>query len=103
MNGYQLSPRVTLQPGDRFRASGGPYWRCGDERIPMAARGVFTLVEVLRRRSRVYLLAVGREGYCLLHVEGRRKNKSMPNLVCRPYRIRRAASQKNPRAQRKTA
>jgi len=103
MNGYQLSPRVTLQPGDRFRATGGPYWRSGSERISMAARGVFTLVEVLRRRSRVYLLAVGREGYCLLHVDGRRKNRSMPNLVCRPYRIRRAGSQKNPRASRKTA
>jgi hypothetical protein len=56
MNGYQLSPRVTLQPGDRFRATGGPYWRSGSERISMAARGVFTLVEVLRRRGRVYLL-----------------------------------------------
>lgn len=100
MSGYQISPRVTLQPGDRFRASGGPYWRAGDgEKIPMGVRGTFVLVEVLRQRSRVYLLAAGREGFALLHVEGRRKNRSMPALVCRPYRIRRAA--KNPRASRK--
>lgn len=89
MTTYQLSPRVTIAPGDTFRASAGPYYRLpGGERVPVAARGVFTLVEVVRDRSRVYLLGYGDGGYSLLHVEGRRRSR-VPGLVCRPYRIRR--------------
>jgi hypothetical protein len=88
--GYRLSPRVTLQPGDTFRVTGGPYYRLADgRRVPMAARGTFRLVEVLRQRSRVYLLAYGREGWALIHVEGRRRS-AVAGLVARPYRVRRA-------------
>jgi hypothetical protein len=88
--GYRLSPRVTLQPGDSFRVTGGPYYRLADgRRVPMAARGVFRLVEVRRHRSRVYLLAYGREGWALIHVEGRRRS-AVAGLVARPYRVRRA-------------
>jgi hypothetical protein len=54
----------------------------------MAARGVYRLVEVVRERSRVYLLGYGREGWALLHVEGRRRS-AVPGLVARPYRVRR--------------
>ena len=102
MNTYQLSPRVCLHSGDRIRVSSGPYCRLGGQRIPVAARGLFTLVEVIVDRSRVYLLGYGAGGYSLLHVAGRRKSR-IPGLVCRPYRVRRAGVQKNPRAQRKTA
>ena len=102
MNTYQLSPRVCLQPGDRIRVSSGPYCRLGGQRIPVAARGLFVLVEVVHERSRVYLLGYGAGGYSLLHVAGRRRSR-IPGLVCRPYRVRRAGVQKNPRAQRKTA
>jgi hypothetical protein len=56
----------------------------------MAARGTFVLVEIVRQRSRVYLLAYGRDGWALMHVEGRRRSK-VPGLVCRPYKIRRAS------------
>ena len=88
--GYRLSPRVTLQPGDTFRVTGGPYYRLADgRRVPMAARGTFRLVEVLRQRSRVYLLAYGREGWALIHVEGRRRS-AVAGLVARPYRVKRA-------------
>jgi hypothetical protein len=102
MTGYQLSPRVCLQPGDKFRATSGPYYRLGGQRIPVAARGLFVLVEVVTQRSRVYLLGYGAGGYSLIHVAGRRRSR-VPGLVCRPYRVRRAVGQKNPRAQRKTA
>ena len=104
MTTYQLSPRVTLHPGDRFRVSGGPYYRLASgEKIPLAARGVFTLLAVdAGRRGRVQLLAYGAGGFAVIHVAGRRKSR-IPGLVCRPYRVRRAASQKNPRAQRKSA
>ena len=90
MSTYQLSPRVLLAPGDTIRVSRGPYYRLADgRRVPMAARGVFRLVEVVRQRSRVYLLAYGRSGWALLHVAGRRRSR-IPGLVCRPYSVRRA-------------
>jgi hypothetical protein len=101
VNAYQLSPRVCLRPGDRIRVSSGPYCRLGGQRIPVAARGLFTLVEVIVERSRVYLLGYGAGGYSLLHVAGRRRSR-IPGLVCRPYRVRRAAAQKNPRGQKKS-
>jgi len=94
MTGYQLSPRVTLVPGDRIRVSGGPYYRLASgERVSMAARGVFVLVAVEQRRGRVTLLAYGRDGYAVLHVAGRRRS-GVPGLVARPYRVRRVGGRK---------
>jgi hypothetical protein len=93
-NEYRVSERVTLRPGDEFRATGGPYYRCGDgTRLPMAARGVFRLVEVIRHRSRVCLLCRGVDGWTLLHVAGRRRSP-VPGLVPRPYRITRKLRKK---------
>lgn len=93
MTGYQISPRVTLHPGDKFRVTAGPYYRLADgTKVPMAARGVFTLVEVLRGRGeRVSLLGYGREGFALIHVSGRRRSR-VPGLVARPYRVRRVGA-----------
>jgi hypothetical protein len=88
-SGYRISPRVVLEPGDRFKVAGGPYYRTADGRkIPLAARGTFRLVEVIRHRARarVHLLAHGPEGWTLLHVEGRRRSP-VPGLVPRVYRI----------------
>ena len=104
MNGFQISPRVTLHPGDRFRVSGGPYYKLpSGEKIPLAARGVFVLLAVdAGRRGRVQLLAYGPGGFAVIHVSGRRRSL-IPGLVCRPYRVRRAGAQKNPRAQKKSA
>lgn len=90
MTGYQLSPRVTLVPGDKFRVAGGPYYRLASgERVPLAARGTFTLLAVEQTaRGRVTLLAYGRDGYAALHVAGRRRSR-IPGLVARPYRVKR--------------
>lgn len=86
---YRISPRVVLDPGDSFRVAGGPYYKTRDgQRLPLAARGTFRLMEVIRRRSRVYLLAHGAEGWAMLHVEGRRRSP-VPGLVPRPYRVTR--------------
>lgn len=95
MTGYQISPRVTLQPGDRFRVAGGPYYRLPDgTRVPLAARGVFTLVAVEQgRRGRVCLLAYGTGGYAVLHVAGRRRSR-VPGLVARPYRVKRVGARR---------
>lgn len=104
MTSYQLSPRVTLAVGDSFRVAGGPYYRLASgERVPLAARGVYRLVEVVQRRSRTYLLGYGRSGFALLHVAGRRRS-AVPGLVCRPYRVRRAgAGARKSRRARKSA
>lgn len=95
MTGYQISPRVTLHPGDRFRVSAGPYYRLASgERVSMAARGVFVLVAVEQGRGgRVTILAYGRDGYAALHVAGRRRSR-IPGLVARPYRVKRVGSRR---------
>ena len=95
MNTYQLSPRVTLRPGDRIRVTSGPYYRLASgERVTMAARGVFTLLAVEQTsRGRVTLLGYGAGGYAVLHVAGRRRSR-IPGLVARPYRVRRVGARK---------
>jgi hypothetical protein len=86
---YRVSKRVVLLPGDKFRVAGGPYWKMGDgRRIPIAVRGVCTFVRATQHGSRVYLEATNKDGAVLLHVEGRRRNKSAPEIVCRPYKVR---------------
>lgn len=88
---YQISPRVTLRPGDRFRVGGGPYYRTATgERIPLAVRGVVTFRRLLRTGRggrRVLIEATAGEGTVILHVEGSRRSP-VEGLVPRPYRIR---------------
>ena len=89
---YRVSPRVMLHPGDRFRVSGGPYYRLASgERVPMAARGVMTFRRALRTGrggKRVLIEASAGEGTVILHIEGSRRSP-VPGLVPRPYRITR--------------
>lgn len=86
---YRVSPRVVLRTGDRFRVSGGPYWRTsGGQRIAMAERGVMTFIRAVHRGAVVLIEARSEAGYCVLHVAGRRRNRIDPALVCRPYRIK---------------
>ena len=95
MNTYQISPRVTLRPGDRFKVTGGPYYKLASgERVSMAARGTFVLLAVEHGRGgRVQLLGYGGGGYAVIHVAGRRRSR-VPGLVARPYRVRRVGSRK---------
>lgn len=87
---YQLSPRVTLKPCDYIRVCKGPYWRgASGERVAMAARGVYRFLHVARRGRQVFLVARNAAGTAVIHVEGRRRNPLMPELVCRPYVVRR--------------
>lgn len=87
---YQLSPRVTLKPGDYIRVSKGPYWKgAAGEKVRMAARGVYRYSHTVRNRRQVFLIAVNLTGTAVIHVEGKRRNVLMPELVCRPYTVRR--------------
>lgn len=98
---YQLSPRVTLRPGDAIRVSRGPYWRGSDgDRVRMAARGVYRYSHTVRRGKQVFLIGVNVTGTAVIHVEGRRRNPLMPELVCRPYTVRRVREKTAARVRR---
>lgn len=86
---YQLSPRVTLTPGDQFTVSGGPYYRGSDgTKIPLAARGRLTFVAVHRTGARVLVEARDGGGTVMIHLAGRRRSP-VPGVVARAYKIRR--------------
>lgn len=88
---YRVSDRVVLRPGDRFRVSGGPYYRLADgTKIPLAVRGVVTLRQVIRTGrggQRVLLEVQCGEGTAILHVSGSRRSP-VEGVVPRPYKIR---------------
>lgn len=86
---YRAGPRTVLRPGDRFRVTGGPYFRCSSgTKVPMWVRGVFQLLEVHARRGRIDLVAITEGGVtAVLHVAGRRRNRLCEQMVCRPYRV----------------
>ena len=88
------NPRLRLEPGDFFRASGGPYSLSGRGLGPV---GLFRLVRVIVSRRRIYLDAVhvvGAEssGQFLLYVEGNPYRRAgLPGVIWRPYRVRKVA------------
>lgn len=84
---YRVSERVLLERGDRFRASGGPYWRGPDgEKIAVKARGPYTFHSHSKRGSCEWINCTDKEGqYAVLHIAGRRKSPA--GLVPRPYKI----------------
>lgn len=85
---WRVSQRVTLRRGDRFRVSGGPYWRLPDgTKIPLSARGVVTFHAACRRGKCVWIEGTTSEGSVVLHIEGRRRRVD-PSLVARPYVIK---------------
>jgi hypothetical protein len=86
---WQISPRVTLRAGDKFRVGAGPYWRLPDgTKQPMGTRGVCVFLGGFHHGSRTFIEARDGSGFTLIHVAGRRRNRDMPQLVCRPHKIR---------------
>lgn len=84
---WQVSARIWLTPGDQFRVTGGPYYKDRDgKKIPLGVRGVLKFDCVIIRGKQKYIGCWSREGYEVLHMEGKRKSL-MPSIVCRPYRI----------------
>jgi hypothetical protein len=94
---YQVSERVVLRPGDVFRASGGPYWRSGNEKIRLTAPGPFKFLAYVRSGAVGWIEAFDKNGcFAAIHVEGRRKRIDC-SLVPRPYKVlgkKRAQSQR---------
>jgi len=100
---YRVSHRVTLRRGDKFRVGGGPYWRMADgTKHSLATRGVVTFVAAVRRGRCIWIEAIAKDGFCVLHIEGRRRRVD-PSLVPRPYTIKsrlRSAGVKHDETQR---
>lgn len=87
---YRVSERVVLKKGTRFRVSGGPLYKTkAGDLITCKARGVMTFLSAYVQGGCTYLEAISdRDGACVLHVEGERRNAMLPELVCAPYRVR---------------
>jgi hypothetical protein len=86
---YQVSKRVTLRPGDKFRARGGPFYRTPGGKIPLSASraGPFTFKRVSIHGSSIVIEALDKNGaFAPLHVSGRRRSVCK-QIVPRPYRV----------------
>ena len=86
---YRVSERVLLSAGDRFTASGGPYWRLPDgAKVPIKAYGPYTFRRHAKRGAVEWIESFDKAGsYAVLHVAGRRRRVD-ESLVPRPYRIK---------------
>jgi hypothetical protein len=85
---YRVSQRVTLVPGTRFRARGGPFIvLTSGVKASLAAKGPFTFKAHHQRGKYEWIEALDKTGqFAPLHIAGRRKRVT-PALVPRPYKI----------------
>jgi hypothetical protein len=85
---YRVSERVLIQRGDKFRATGGPYWKGSDgTKVSLTARGPYTFHAHVKRGAVEWIEALDRDGaFAVLHVAGRRKRID-GSLVARPYKV----------------
>lgn len=105
---YKASKRVTLTPGIKFRAAGGPYYEARNcdgsiSRIRMRDSGPFIFYEYERTSERETLLVYSQDGgFTTLNVGKAYRNRDLPSFVNAPYRnIRRVGSTKRERAAKK--
>jgi hypothetical protein len=105
---FRVSGRVTLTPGDRFRASGGPYYEIRERdgsvvRSRMRDSGPFTFVGWFKQGGRTYLKAFSQEGFTVLNLAAEHRHPDLPDYVKAPYRnIRRVGQTKRERSQQQT-
>jgi len=85
---YRVSERVTLAYGDKFKATGGPYWKLADgTKVSLKSYGPYTFHRHCVRGSLEWIEALDKNGnFTVLHVAGRRKRVDA-RIVARPYRI----------------
>jgi hypothetical protein len=102
---FRVSDRVTLTPGDRFRASGGPYYEIRERdgtvtRSRMRDSGPFTFVGWFEQGGRTSLKAYSQEGFTTLYLGAEHRHPDLPDYVKAPYRnIRRVGQTKRERSQ----
>lgn len=86
---YRFGPRSVLEPGDRFRVTGGPAYVTDDRRkIAMSERGIFTFQRFCQSGSGQWLEAWRSDGStAVLYVGRPRWSNTVPKLRRRPYRV----------------
>jgi hypothetical protein len=85
---YRVSERVLISRGDRFTATGGPYWKSSDgSKLPLKSYGPYTFHAHVKRGAVEWIECLDKDGaFAVLHVAGRRKRID-GSLVARPYKI----------------
>jgi len=85
---YRVSQRVTITRGDRFTATGGPYWKTSDgTKLPLKSYGPYTFHSYVRRGAIEWIECLDKDGcFAVLHIAVRRKRIEC-SLVARPYKI----------------
>jgi hypothetical protein len=102
---FRVSDRVTLTPGDRFRASGGPYYEVRERdgtvtRSRMRDSGPFIFVGWFEQGGQTSLKAYSQEGFTILCLGAEHRHPDLPDYVKAPYRnIRRMGQTKRERSQ----
>lgn len=84
------SGRTLLERGDRFRASGGPFYRTQDGTVVrMNDKGPFTFLRYCENGPTSWIEAWSREeGHCVLYVGPEQPSPTIEGYVRRPYRIK---------------
>ena len=99
VDGWRLSPRVVLRPGDLFRASGGPVWvGSRGEAVAMGERGVFRLSVVVVQGVKAWLVGspIGGGGLVWVYVGKRAASRVVEGLRLVSHRVRRVRESSRP-------
>jgi hypothetical protein len=85
---YRVSPRVLIARGDRFTATGGPYWQSKDgTKVPLKSYGPYTFHSHVKSGAVEWIECLDKDGcFAVLHIAGRRKRLDKSH-VARPYKI----------------
>lgn len=85
---YRVSERVLLSRGDKFRATGGPYWKGSDgTKVSLRSRGPYTFHSHVKRGAVEWIECLDKDGsFAVLHIAGKRRRID-GSLVPRPYTI----------------
>jgi len=100
-----VSQRIVLKPGDRFRASGGPYYESkGPDgtlvRQKMRDSNPFVYLGWYTKNGRTYLEARSSEGFTVLCLSPTHRHPDLPSLVKAPFtNIRRVGKTRRERAE----
>jgi hypothetical protein len=86
---YRVSERVLLARGDRFTATGGPYWKSSDgSKLPLKSYGPYTFHSHVKRGAVEWIECLDKDGcFAVLHVAGRRRRLDKSH-VPRPYIVK---------------
>jgi hypothetical protein len=85
---YRLSQRVLIARGDKFTATGGPYWKSSDgTKLPLKSYGPYTFHSHVKRGAVEWIECLDKDNcFAVLHIAGKRKRIDC-SLVARPYKI----------------